>query len=250
MSDLKMHYENVPVINLLADGYNRPVENSAARKMAKAFNQNLVGTLIVSKRDGNYYIIDGQHRAQAALLCGVKILPCLVHEGLSYSEEADLFVKSNRERKPLQAFDYVKGLHEAKDEAVSDLYSAAECAGFQISKQSGKNRISAVSSALSVVDKYGCRMFVETLSVLKNAWDGDHISLSGDMLLGTSVLLNTFGTKIDRERVSRKLQSVTPERVLAEADNDPNGGPKKNRVARVLLKYYNKNLQIKLAGNI
>lgn len=250
MSDLKMHYEYVPVLNLRADEYNRPVENSTARRMAKAFNPNLVGTLIVSKRDGSYYIIDGQHRAQAALLCGVKMLPCLVHEGLSYSEEADLFVKTNRERKPLQAFDYVKGLHEAKDETVTNLYSAAKDAGFQISKQSGRNRIPAVRSALSVVEKYGCRVFVETLSVLKNAWDGDPISLSGEMILGTSILLNAFGTKIDRERVSHKLQSVTPERVLAEADNDPNGGPKKNRVARVLLKYYNKNMQTKLAGNL
>lgn len=244
-----MHYENVPVSNIVTDKYQRPVAMSVAKKMAMTFNPNLVGTLIVSKRDGNYYVIDGQYRTQAALLCGVKVLPCLVHEGLTYSEEADLFVKYNRNRKSLQAFDYVKGLHEANDKAVSDMYSATECAGFQISRLSSNNHISAVSSALSIVDKYGVRMFAEILIVLKKAWDGNHMPLSGDVMLGVCVLFNVFGTKIDSVRLSKKLQSVTPERVLAEADNDPNGGPKKNRVARVLLKYYNKNMQVKLAAN-
>jgi hypothetical protein len=60
-------------------------------------------------------IIDGQNRTLAAKFRGIDSLMCQVFHGLTYEEEARLFVEYNRNRLPLKTVDLVNGLKEAKD---------------------------------------------------------------------------------------------------------------------------------------
>lgn len=86
--------------------YQRPVQTSLVRRIARNFDLSRAGVIQVSLReDGTHAVIDGKQRLAAATLASVPKLRCLIHEGLTEKEEADLFYQINgREgHKPLSA---------------------------------------------------------------------------------------------------------------------------------------------------
>ena len=196
-------------------------------------------------RDGIHTIIDGQHRAVAARILGLKDVMCAVIHNLTYAQEADLYVKHNARtsRKNLQTYDLIKGLYEADDPMVRGMYGAAKAYGFLISNQVGQNKIPSVSAVMGILKREGSGNLSTTFHVLRDAWDGDKDSLKGNIIEGVSALLSKYADQVDPSRLVIKLKSVVPSKILAEADVDPNGGQKRIRVARQMLKYYNKNLE-------
>ena len=76
--------------------YQRPINYARCKYIKEHFNPDMVGTLLVSHRtDGTYVIIDGHHRMIAMQMCGLKGHLCQVLEGLSYEDEAKLFIEFN-----------------------------------------------------------------------------------------------------------------------------------------------------------
>lgn len=76
------------------EAYQRPIENSGwknIRKIADNFHWTRFSPLLLAKlEDGRFAIIDGQHRAHSAAMCGIKRLPALVAE-MSDQEQASAF---------------------------------------------------------------------------------------------------------------------------------------------------------------
>ena len=82
--------------------YQRTVDEKAVRKLAENWNPRYLDPVTVSYRDGKYNVIDGQHRIAAMRRmkesgklkfdADVKVL-CIVHTGLTYQEEAELFYR-------------------------------------------------------------------------------------------------------------------------------------------------------------
>lgn len=79
---------------VIDDRYQRQIETRGkknVRKIADNFEWAKFSPLMVARRDGGRFaIIDGQHRAHAAALCGIKEVPALVSQ-MSISEEASSF---------------------------------------------------------------------------------------------------------------------------------------------------------------
>lgn len=86
-------YTEIPV-GLLEPSpeFQRPVRGHE-KKIAANWDYDKCGDLLVSYRDGHFYIIDGQHRWLAATSIGVKELPCRIYENLTIEDEARLFVE-------------------------------------------------------------------------------------------------------------------------------------------------------------
>jgi len=88
----------VPVSDLVIDGdYQRDIKKnglSVVRKIAADFSWGRFGCLIVCRHGkDSFKVIDGQHRAIAAISIGVKAVPCIVLEGnFEKSEEAANFI--------------------------------------------------------------------------------------------------------------------------------------------------------------
>lgn len=243
-------YSWVKTSELKIERYNRSIDIAYAKSIAADYKDAIFGTIVVSQRDGTYYIIDGQHRVYAANAIGLPHVHCEVHEGLAYEDEATLFVALNRNRKGLCTYDYIKGLYEAGDPVVIGMYNTAEAAGFQVSKQVGTGKIAATRSLMNLYKKCGQETTGEILTVLRLAWAGDKDSLKGDMLDGMRSLFTEYGSEIDSDRLAAKLNAYMPTRILAEADADPSGGMKRTRIARALLKHYNNRLQNKLVDRL
>ncbi|MCM1322995.1 MAG: ParB N-terminal domain-containing protein [Acetobacter sp.] len=76
--------------------YQRPVNEALVGKIASHFNEALFAPLLVAERatpDGHIkFVVDGQHRLEAARLLGFKEVPCFVYSGMSVADEANLFV--------------------------------------------------------------------------------------------------------------------------------------------------------------
>ena len=74
------------------ENYQRPLESSI-NKISDNWNDDKCDAITVNYRnDGYFYVINGQHRTEAARKNGIKNLLCDVFVGLSLAEEAELFV--------------------------------------------------------------------------------------------------------------------------------------------------------------
>lgn len=59
---------------------------------------------VARRKDGTFWVMDGQHRVLASLRrADITTLPCMVFDVDDVSQEADGFIKGNRNRKPMTA---------------------------------------------------------------------------------------------------------------------------------------------------
>ena len=76
--------------------YQRLVNSELVSKIASHYSEALFSPLLVAERktrEGiSYYVVDGQHRLEAAKLLDLVEVPCFVYSGMTPAEEANLFV--------------------------------------------------------------------------------------------------------------------------------------------------------------
>lgn len=236
-------YELLNLSNLKIETFNRSVDMAHAKRIAAYWDDKLAGVIVVSKKNGYYDIIDGQHRVVGAKMAGKKYLPCLVYHNMTTEEDAAIFVQLDKKRKNLNTFDYVKASKVANDEIVTSMYEVAEMVGFTIDKSKGDKKICAVRSLLNVLQSSGKDGAFTVLNILNLTWGGDKESLKGEMIEGLNLLLKTYGTALNQDRLIQKLKMIQPYKIIAEANSDASGGRKRKRIARVMLRHYNHNLQ-------
>jgi len=68
---MELEIRKIKVDDLVADQYQRGINKSHTKDIAKRFDPRLTGLPIVSIRDGVWYVIDGQHRVAAAKELGI-----------------------------------------------------------------------------------------------------------------------------------------------------------------------------------
>lgn len=241
---MNITYERLPVNDLKTERYNREVDRNEVKKIAAMFDPSLVGLIVVSFRDGNYTVIDGQHRVTALRVLRIKDVMCQVFNGLTYEEEAKLFVELNtsKNRKALNAYDFMKGLYESRDPVVREMFDIVHHFGFEISASVGDNKLACAHAIYQIIKRNGAETLADVFAITKEAWGGDRDALRGQILQGIAHLLINYAGKIEKARLPQKLKTVTPMKILAEAKSDTLGGQTKTKVARQMLKYYNLNL--------
>ena len=92
----------------LDDSYQREVDKKNINHLFSDWDNDRCDFIIVSFRNGKFYIIDGQHRYFAAKLKGLKELPCIILIGLTRKQEARLFSRQNENVKKLTIYDVFK----------------------------------------------------------------------------------------------------------------------------------------------
>lgn len=98
-------FVSLPVSELVIDkAYQRPIR-SKIKVMIARWDYELCDAVLVSYRDGKFYVVDGQHRVEAARRVGVKMLACQLLEGLTQTDEAKRFVAQNTSSSTLSPYD-------------------------------------------------------------------------------------------------------------------------------------------------
>lgn len=124
----------LPLASLrIDDSYQRTIEARGMRTIATIHNEfdwNRFAPLIVAHVPGSaqYVIIDGQHRATAALLRGFEKVPCAIVEATAM-EQASIFSAVNGTVTPITIFQLFKAARAAKVEWALEIDTVCKASG-------------------------------------------------------------------------------------------------------------------------
>lgn len=140
----------LPLDLLFVDySYQRPTR-SKVQKIAKDFDPNKAGFLLVSYRetDAKFAIIDGGNRYEAAKLIGLPSLPCQILTDLSVEQEALVFAAQNENRVRLTENDLLKAQVRAGEESAIGFKNLCKEFGIHLYiGQSHENRLVCTKTA-------------------------------------------------------------------------------------------------------
>ena len=109
----------IPINELRIDtSYQRPLLGHRVDSMATEWNWIACGTLTVILRgpnSGEYFVVDGQHRVEAARRAEITKLPCIVFDGMKHQSEAKEFLGVNTLRRGLNITDRYRALLITED---------------------------------------------------------------------------------------------------------------------------------------
>jgi uncharacterized protein DUF6551 len=203
--------------------YQRKIERRGKnniRKIAENFDWARFSPIVVSKRaTGVYALIDGQHRAHAAALCGIASLPALIIPGLTLEQEASAFSWVNGSVTALTSIQKFKAAMAANEPWAVRADAAVTRAGCRLmtSNASTKNKkpgdIYCVSLIRRFVESGHAEAVIATLHGLRTSCTGDWPRFYSAVHLG-SLLPCVVATGITRaEAVTSFLDSHNLEEV-------------------------------------
>lgn len=226
--------------------YQRPVRQQVVNRLVKYWNSKFLTPVVVSYRDGKYYVVDGQHRIAAMRkMNGGKdvIVPCLVYTGLTYAQEAEMYYKLDKSKGHLQlACDVKARLESGADAEMLNIDQRITDAGFTwaLDKPTGAAyEIQPTRAVISAYRKLGGPAFSRMLELLAGAWHGSQSSLKTGMIAGMALFLKTYETEIDDYTFVARLSQVDPFDIAQQAKADFTTDRRNLRYARVLRKKYN-----------
>lgn len=201
--------------------YQRAINYARCREIKEHFNPDMVGTLLVShRRDGTYAIIDGHHRMIAMQMRGLRGHLCQVLEGLSYEEEARLFVEFNNKRAVVSAKPLLNARIEAKDAAAHEMVQAVNKSGYTcgiIRSNKGAIQIKAVRAMERAYKELGKTKFTAMLTALHDIWPQDKNAVNQSMLAGMSLFYKYYFDQIQVKVLAKAMKGVDPRTLITRA---------------------------------
>lgn len=202
------------------DRYQRDVIVQKVMDITSAWSWLACGALIVGRRNGEYWVIDGQHRAIAAKRRSeIKSLPCLVFETYDIRQEAKGFLDANTGRRPVTAAGKQKALVVAGDPIACFVNETCEQLGIKI-------RTSAVSkprelkcirwrTKRAALDKI---QFKRVLSLVAELCDEDNMGIQERLLEGIWVLNQRCGAGLSDRRLEERIRQKGAKALLHAAN--------------------------------
>ncbi len=202
--------------------YQRPVNEALVGKIASHFNEALFAPLLVAERTmpsgTTKFVVDGQHRLEAARALGFKEVPCFVYQGMSPADEANLFVSQQVASARLTPRDSYKanvfvGNPENIDVIIDTvLHKYGHRIGVHEHDTSGWY---AIVTLRDTIKKYGQAGLSKTLIVLNElGWTSGRAAKSRLILVGISHAVAKVGTTKTLEIFRQKYH--TPEDFTAD----------------------------------
>lgn len=199
--------------------YQRSLDSRSSTKLIGAIAHNwdwrLCVPLIVSQRADGLYVIDGQHRREAAAMRGdIAYLPCSVSTYASPAEEARLFVSANRARRSISRVDDFRAAVAAGQDDYVALDGMVRAAGLSIARHAnaknlGAGEIGFTSGLLTAFRRQGPAAVERALLVIGEAFPGQVLEGAGAIFLGL-LEINRAERQIDHQRLVRALSAATP----------------------------------------
>lgn len=218
MSINRPKFYPLDVENLKLAAYQRVLRISKVVAYAENFDPDIFGIILVSHRDGEYWIVDGQHRIEVAKRKGIKSVWCQVLEGLTYEEEALKFYTINHAKSRLNANHKFHALVEAREENVMEIMDALNHYHFTYSKEGCEienDCINAVGSIRKIHKDLGQTGLMLILEILRKAWNGDKTSLRAEMIKGVKTFVTNY--EFDKDFLISVLEGDTPKGIIDRA---------------------------------
>lgn len=159
--------------------YQRPVDQKEVDRLIREWDERLLEPVIVSFRDGKFYVVDGQHRISAMRKMnggnGIMI-NCKVYSGLTYEQEAAFCYKLDKAKKRLSLSQATNALAESGEDAeITEIRQLTENCGFVWALGKSRGKIGEIVSTRALVNAYrllGGAAFVRMMNLLWDTWEG------------------------------------------------------------------------------
>ena len=245
----------VPINNIVIGKYQKELNRARVNMIVSNFNPARMRPIEVSYRDGRYWCWDGQHRLAAYNQRGMATIPCQVHFGLTYEDEARLFAEQQVNVGSITSAHKYHALREAHDETVIAIDKKCAEYGFKVNpKGIGGKNIRAVKALQGITKKSGISRLETIVWLLNAAWNHEAESTKEDIISGIALFLDKYllkercasdfeHNKAILERLHSKLASMTAARLLQKSTEQMaiKGGDR--RVAMTIHGLYNERLR-------
>lgn len=190
------------------DSYQRSIDTGPSRRLISSIATNwdwrLCMPLTVSRRESGLYVIDGQHRLEAAKLRGdIPYLPCCVSTYDGPADEAAMFVAANRARRAISRLDDFHAAIVAGDATASNVDSIVRAAGLTVSRKTGSQswlpgEVAFTAAIKRTLNAHGKEICVEALSAIAKAFPGEILSNGGSIFLALTRIILKGDAELDR----------------------------------------------------
>jgi len=190
----------IDVKRLVVDkSYQRDISRAGAaniQRIADQFEWSKFSPVIVAPIEGGLFsIIDGQHRATAALLRGVEKVPCeIVHIDRARQAEAFAAINGNTTRVTPQAVYFAR--LTGKDQTAQEMEKILAAAGVTVARANRtlrdmkKGETGAVAALFKLKKLYGPETLISALQCVCQAGNGNPGFLRATVIEGICVALH------------------------------------------------------------
>lgn len=198
----------------------RELNQARVNQLSADFDLEQLGTPTVNLRDGNWYIIDGQHRMEALKAIGYadQSVECWAYKGLSDVEEAEKFLKLN-DTLTVAAFPKFKVAVQAGRAEECEIDRIVRSVELRVSMDRSQGAVSAVNTLRRVYRRGGAQCLARTLVIIREAY-GDP-GLEAMVMDGIGLLIHRYGDAVDDGRVVAGLAGASGgvNALLGKAEN-------------------------------
>ena len=201
-----------------------------------------MGTLTISKRDGRYFAVDGQHRLSALRILNYTHAVCEILTGLTKEQESEYFRTQGNDKRALKPLDLFKSGLISGDEKCLRINEIVKANSFSIGF-AYKNffQIGAIHALFSIVDDYGFDTLDYTLCLIANTWAGISRATGGECLLGVAEFVHRYGVVEFDKRLADSFPAIWYEYKESTRRSQTSAKARKN-FCRILVEFYNKGL--------
>lgn len=219
--------ELVPPARLNIDAsYQRSIESASSQrkiaKMTRAWDWRLCVPLLVSRRPDGLYVIDGQHRKEAAQRRGdIPYLPCCVSEYASPADEAAIFVEANSTPQKVHRVDAWRAAVLAGDADALAIDRVVRGAELQLVATSlnglRPGQINALDTVSALIKAFGEPVAARAFAAMADSFPGHVIPSIGTFARAVAMAIKV--DKIDHQSVAAVLAGAAPYRWIERAKN-------------------------------
>lgn len=190
-------------------------------KMAAEWDETAYAFPHVAVFEGGLICIDGQQRLAACEKRGKETAIVVLIDGVRTKERlANLFLKINRDRKLLNAFQKFIAAHYSKDRGSLEIARIVKQFGLEVSKSATANGKIPAGAITQIHEFGGGEILTRTLRIREMAWGAtaSREANEGKTLLGLGRFLKRYTDKVDDERLISILAKQHPGYILQAID--------------------------------
>ena len=198
--------------------YQRDANDPKVANIAKEWSWIGCGVLTVALTNGQYRVMDGQHRLEAARLRDdIQDLPCLVFPVEDISEEASGFLVANTARRAVSAIDKHRASVIAGDPLAVFIQEQLDASGYKLSKtDKNPKQMNCIHSCRSLASK-DKDAFKKCFELATKLSDDAGIPLRERLLEGLFYINKNVEGGLGDERLLKRIKHVGAEKLLMGA---------------------------------
>lgn len=231
----------------IAPEAQRSLRPGHAAHLASVFNLEGMGFPVVSRRNGQWYVVDGFHRVTALRLLDFSpddTIQCEVYEDFNLQDEAEMFLERN-DVLAVSIFDRFRVALTAGRQREMDVDRTVRAQGLRIGDYTPKDddppTVSAIGTLLRIYDQGGTNGLGYVLRIVRDAYGAG--AFKTEVLTGVALFVERYAGQFDLDTLIERL-SATPRGVngllqSAEKLRLGTGSSRGTAVAGAIVEAYN-----------